>query len=162
MCPTGHVWRPRCVMNHTGERMNVFVQELTSCGTWMKANVYSVACGGSVRVLKAGGRAANAWRITSLSERTRERSSHCCVIKQASYLFHTLTACTRSSLNGGGVSTAQQIKAKSRITLNSSTYHTQRQQHNMRDTHSLLGRSWVLWSCVFSAEMWTQQAKEAG
>lgn len=153
MCPTGPVWRPRCVMNHTGVRMNVFVQELTSCGTWMKANVYSVACGGSVRVLKAGGRAARRVEDNiSLWKDKRERSSHCCVIKQASYLFHTLTACTRSSLNGGGVSTAQQIKAKSRITLNSSTCHTRSQQHNMRDRHSVLGRSWALWSCVFSAE----------
>lgn len=35
------------------------------------------------------------------------------------------------------MSTAQQIKAKSRITLHSSTCHSQSQQHNMRETHSL-------------------------
>lgn len=104
----------------------------------MKANAYSVACGGSVRVLKAGGRAARRVEDNiSLWNDKRERLSHCCVIKQTSYLFHTPTACTRSSLNGGGVSTAQQIKAKSRITLYSSTCHTQSQQHNTRETHSL-------------------------
>lgn len=46
---------------------------LTSCGTWMKAKVYSVACAGRFLVLKAGGMAARrVLDTTSLWGRTQE------------------------------------------------------------------------------------------
>ncbi len=64
-----------------GSAHDVFVQELTSCGTWMKANVYSVACAGSVRVLKAGGRAARRVEDNiSLWKDKRKRDRHIVVL----------------------------------------------------------------------------------
>lgn len=51
---------------------------LTSWGTWMKAKAYSVACAGSTRVLKAGGRAPRRLdgRISLCRGHVRPRTLH--------------------------------------------------------------------------------------